>query len=163
MKESFRLLDHESVASINSAMVAILAIDEKEHVVEIKPRVETTSSRQRKYYWKLIEIISDFTGSTKDDEHWHYKEMFLVGIFRRREDGEYEKDLLAANKLYELGEIEDFKRMRAMIIRNTSIMKAKVPEMAENLTLIIQHGEVELGLSLPRPEDLKLLKYKEAQ
>ena len=164
MKETFRLLDHESVANINSAMVAILALDDdKEHLVEIRPRTETTSTRQRKYYWKIIEIISEFTGATKDDQHWEYKQAFLVGIFRRREDGEYEKDLIAANKLYELGEVEAFKRIRAVIIRNTSIMKAKVPEMAEYLSLVIQHGEVDLGLSLPHPEDKKILKYKEAQ
>jgi len=143
---------------------AILALDEENpHTVIIKPYSETTSDRQRKFYWTIIEVIADHTGYRKDEQHWAYKEMFLVNIFRRREDGEYEKDLQSANKLHELGELESFNRIRNVIVKNTSITKAKVKEMAEYLTLVIQHGEVDLGLSLPRPEDKNLLKYKEAQ
>jgi hypothetical protein len=160
MNETFQLTDSASIDIITATLETLLAFDKK-HLVHIKPERVKTTTRQRKYYFKVLEPIAKFNGDSVVDLHWTYKEMFLVPILKR--DPEYMELLQAANKLHQAGNMKEFNTIKRFIIQKTSLMDQRVAVIAEYITLVIQHGEVELGLTLPRPDDLKLLQYREAQ
>lgn len=161
MNKTFILNDEDDIKDVVSACTALLVFDKK-HAVHIHPYKTTISERQRKLYWTWIDLLADFIGEDKDRMHWIYKEKFLVGIFKRREDGEYAGVLDAANKAYSRGDMKEFSILKKFIISKTSIMETLVTEMAEYLTLIDRQAAGELSFNLPHPEDQKLLQYKEA-
>jgi hypothetical protein len=47
------------------------------NIYEVEIREKKRSLPQNKYYWKLIEIISNDTGYTKDELHESFKSKFL--------------------------------------------------------------------------------------
>lgn len=159
MNKKFTLTTQDSVDTITAVLTALVEFDKK-HTVTIAPEKIKTTTRQRKYYFKVLEPIAKFNGDPIDDLHWTYKEMFLVPILKR--DPEYFELLQSANKLYQNGDMKEFNIIKRFIIKKTSLMDQNIKVIAEYITLVIQHGETELGLNLPRPDDLKLLQYKEA-
>jgi len=152
VNKTFELTEN-TYAAIKGVMATILGFD-KPHEVIVRPMANSLSARQRRLYFKWVGIVAHELGYEKEELHEQYKALHLIPIYRAREDGEFEKDLQAANKLYALGETEAFSRMKDHIIRKTSITEATTKEMAQYMDIIYKHAGGELGLKLPTPDEL---------
>jgi hypothetical protein len=97
-----------------------------EVVVEMKPNTDSRSIKQNKLYWKWLKVFEE-TGNTKDAMHNYLREMYL-GC--------------------------EFEKVRGHTIKIIpSTTKLGVKEFSEYL-LKIDILAQEMGLILPRPEDL---------
>jgi hypothetical protein len=126
----------------------------KPYEVSIRTANETLSGKQRRLYWTWMTDIekSGITGNTKDDMHEFYKYKFLVGIYCRA-DEQYNQMVDAVREVRKT----DPKRaniLRDQIVVLTSITDANKDQMREYLSLIDNHAQVEIGVTLSRPEDL---------
>ena len=97
-----------------------------EVVVEMKPNTDSRSMKQNKLYWKWLKVFEE-TGNTQDAMHNYLREMYL-GC--------------------------EFEKVRGHTIKIIpSTTKLGVKEFSEYLLKIDILGQ-EMGLILPRPEDL---------
>jgi hypothetical protein len=97
-----------------------------EVVVEMKPNTDSRSIKQNKLYWKWLKVFEE-TGNTQDAMHNYLREMYLGCEF------------------------EKVRGHTVKVIPSTT--KLGVKEFSEYLLKIdILAGE--MGLILPRPEDL---------
>ena len=97
-----------------------------EVVVEMKPNTDSRSMKQNKLYWKWLKVFEE-TGNTQDAMHNYLREMYLGCEF------------------------EKVRGHTVKVIPSTT--KLGVKEFSEYLLKIdILAGE--MGLILPRPEDL---------
>jgi len=97
-----------------------------EVVVEMKPNTDSRSMKQNKLYWKWLKVFEE-TGNTKDAMHNYLREMYLGCEF------------------------EKVRGHTVKVIPSTTTLGVK--EFSEYL-LKIDILAQEMGLILPRPEDL---------
>lgn len=101
--------------------------------VRIKPYKKDRTLAQNRIYWEWITIIGAETGYDKDDLHEALAGKFLAPSIARNVLGE-------------------------MVQRRASTAKLKVGEFTAYLEAIERFAAADLGIILPRPEDL----YREA-
>ena len=146
---------------IRFSEVCKLALKEDQvHEIILRPYKKNRSAEQNKYYWKILSIIAEYTGSTKENLHDIFKEKFLIDIYKRTKD-DYVEMMGILKKMRQ----NNWKRasdiLKIKIVEMTSTSDANIKEMAEYLTSIIRYSEEELNCMLPRPEDKSLIRYEE--
>ena len=120
------------------------------HEIIIRPWKRDRSAEQNSYYWKILTVIGNDLGNTKDEQHCIYKRMFLVPIFTR-DDSEYAEMIGAidAMRKQHLGLVCDV--LDREIVKLTSTTQANVKQMSEYIDDIQNHA-TSLGIRLPGPE-----------
>jgi hypothetical protein len=96
-------------------------------------------------------------GSTPGEVKLYYKRKFLIDIYRRREDGEFEAMIQSLAELSEKGFRKNAVELYDQIVKMTSTAEASVDEFQE----FLNYHEVDArqrGVNLSNPDDL----YREA-
>jgi len=129
----------QQVALVNE----ILSSGEMDGSVEtlIRPYRKNRSYEQNSYYWKLITIISDELGNTKEELHETYKRKFLVRILARDDEDFYNLLQVVAD-----GGDEEHRKTFAKLISTTGLAVKQFSEYTEDIT---KHA-ADLGIWIPQ-------------
>ena len=148
MKKQTIIIRDEQCKARAMAIIENLPFDPIMEVI-IKPHKQDRSLMQNAFYWKILTIMGDDLGQTKDEIHHNMKHKFLVKIFMRDDDGYAEMvSALRAVKSESPGLAASLGRE---IVNLTSTTQANVKQMREYLD-DIQHFASSLGIKLPAPE-----------
>lgn len=112
-----------------SAMNAISALqfDNATFEVIIQPEKKTRSHRQNRYYWAVVNCISQFVGESPEYLHYEFKSRYI------------EPEVIASKR-----------NNRKFVTHTTTSLTTK--EFANYTELCRQVG-LKLGLSIPLPDD----------
>lgn len=117
--------------------------------VEVRERKRDLSAQQRGLYFMWLGIMAGETGNDKDSLHHEMKRKHLTKIYMR-DDEEYRQ---AAHALKSLKGTKEHGPIARQIVDLTSIMDASVEQMTE-LINAVEHEAINLGITLPYPQDL---------
>ena len=139
------IIASEQIRNRAELIVSGLPVDGSIEVV-VRPYKVNRSALQNSFYWRIITIIGNEIGNTKDEQHDIYKGMFLIPIFVRDDPGFAEMWTTINNSGKER------KMLIKEVLKLTSTTQASVKQMAEYLDDCCHHAAV-LGIRLPAPED----------
>ena len=135
------------------ALCKVAVVSDTVHEVVIKEYKVNTSDQQRKLYWKWITIMCDDLGYSKEDLHVEMKKKFLIPIYIREHEGFAE--MVESLRIVKKENHSQWLILSQHVLKETSIMDAKVKEMREYMTDVDNHA-ASLSIRLPLPEDQDL-------
>lgn len=138
------------IAARAQAIIANLPLDPV-HEIIIREAKKDISAEQRGLYFKWMGIIGEEIGQTKDEMHYQSKERHLVPIFIR-DDIEYSEMWSAMIAVRDAGMAKEADMLMRGIIKETSITRASVKQMAEYMNEI-EREAAGLQIRLPHPDD----------
>lgn len=139
------VLRDEGVLKNAIAFLSSMNLGGKTLEVVIQPYKRNRSGEQHRYYWKIVTVIANDLGHSKDEQHEQFKLFYLLPILVRDDP-----DVTA---LYERVGTE--KDRLAKLLSTTDL---SVGQMTEYLEDVI-HFAGQLGIMVPHPED----EYRERQ
>ncbi len=149
MKHRITCITHEHKARA-LAIIGTMPIDPA-HEVIIREAKKDISAEQRGLYFKWMGIIGEEIGQTKDEMHYQCKDRHLVPIFCR-DDIEYAEMWSSMIAVRAAGMVKEADMLMHGIIKETSITRASVKQMAEYMNEI-ERESAGLGIRLPHPDD----------
>lgn len=138
------------IAARAQAIIANLPLDPV-HEIIIREAKKDISAEQRGLYFKWMGIIGEEIGQTKDEMHFQSKDRHLVPIFCR-DDIEYAEMWSSMVAVREAGMVKEADILMHGIVKETSITKASVKQMAEYMNEV-EREAAGLGIRLPHPDD----------
>lgn len=111
--------------------------------VIIRPHKKDRSLQQNAYYWKIVTIIANDLGQTKDELHFEMKRKFLTRIFCRDDEGYAE--------MAQAIRVAQSDVLARKVVDLTSTTQASVAQMSEYIDDVI-HFASSMGIRLPAKE-----------
>tara|TARA_Y100001951_G_scaffold102100_1_gene108190 strand:- start:441 stop:926 length:486 start_codon:yes stop_codon:yes gene_type:complete len=125
------------------------------HVVTIKPMEYSRSVAQNALMWQWITVISNETGTSKDDLHMQFKNTFLLPLLIRDGHEETVSMYQCIRTVWDAGMHDEAKTAKRNMLRHMiSTTWLTVKQMTEYLREIEAYA-VDAGIQLPHPDDYK--------
>ena len=134
------ILDNIHKLDLIERLLEEVIFDKETHEVIIRTYRKNRSVEQNAYYWKLITIISEELGYSKEDTHELYKEKFLINIMIR-DNEEFSKTIERVNHLKKKGFELEYKQIKKQIISLISTKECNTKQMTEYIDNIIKSNQ----------------------
>ena len=123
------------------------------HEVIVRPYKVDRNLLQNAYYWKILSIIGEELGYTKDELHRQYKGQFLVPIMLKYPDDypDFCEMVAIIQGLRNSDKIKEADKLAVRIVYLVSTTKLKMKHFTE-YTTDIKHHAASLDIRLPAPE-----------
>lgn len=141
----------DDMDSINRVMLAMFEKNGPQTIV-IKNLVASMREAQRGLYWLWVGVIGSDIGNSKEEQHFIFKEKFLLNIYLNDPDEHPEfVDLVENMLIIRKNSPNQYQTVRHFVINNTSHMDASKKNMMEYLSEISAFAR-DMQIRLPAPE-----------